>query len=180
MTDKIIEQQLAELGIPSNKPEKKFVPSTKTVGELYEEAVAENKRAGNIKSRIKRRPDLFDMPDIPPALDRRTPEPKAETEWKPSPVVQSGRCRELHGRLTELRTAMAKNTGQAHANIKSKDLDELTDILSRNLGDLMEHAGFIHISGDAALRFKDYIRMYLLTNCKVYNGDMYRYPVEVK
>ena len=162
--NKIIDAELANLGFTQPEQEQAVPPAPAPS--------KPNKRV------IKKSPDLFDMPDIPDFLVRDKKPDTRTTEWKPTPVVQTTHCEALQSKLTDIRLRVEQNSGSPDAVIDTADLNELTEALSRNMGDMMEHAGFIHISGDAALRLKEYIRMYLLTNCKVYNGSMYRYPVE--
>jgi len=167
--NKIIDNELAKLGFETKKEQPPQVIAPSPVSKPIKP-----------KRIVQKSPDLFGVPDIPEFLDRRKTKvaDKRGDNWLPKAVLQSASCVSLQNRLAEIRKSVEQNQGSPDAIIETKDLDDLTDIITKQLGDMFEHAGFIYISGDAALRLKQYIRMYLLTNCKVYNGAMYRYPVE--
>ncbi|MEG3599232.1 MAG: hypothetical protein VX352_01755 [Actinomycetota bacterium] len=174
MTDKIVKKQLADLGFETNEP-----APIAPVPEPYVPSDRINKKPN---PRIKRRdPDLFDMPDIPPFLDRRKTKIEPDTrakDWKPTPVVQSAYCKALTERLNEVRLRIQENKGSPDAVIEPSDLDIIVNNLHEQLGNMMEHAGFIYQTGEASQRMKSFLRTFLLSNCKVYNGSMYRYPLE--
>lgn len=168
--NKIVDNELAKLGFETKK-------------EQPPQVIAPSPVSNPIKPKriVQKSPDLFGVPDIPEFLDRRKTKVEPDVrgkDWKPTPVVQSSYCTALTDRLNEVRVRVQHNKGSANAVIETSDLDIIVNNLHEQLGNMMEHAGFIYMSGDASLRLKDYLRMYLLTNCKVYNGAMYRYPLE--
>lgn len=167
--NKIVDNELAKLGFGTQEEQAPLEVLAPTVS-----------KPTKPKRIVQKSPDLFDVPDIPEFLDRRKTKvaDKRGDNWLPKAVLQSASCVSLQNRLAEIRKGVEQNQGSPDAIIETKDLDDLTDIITKQLGDMLEHAGFIYISGDAALRLKQYIRMYMLTNCKVYNGSMYRYPLE--
>lgn len=162
MTDKIVKKQLAELGFETNEP-----APIAPVPEPY----VPSDRIKKPNPRIKRRdPDLFDMPDIPPFLDRRKPplkriEPK--TDWQPTPPVGNADMLAKHRAKFEVYDNVS-------THIAYDDWCKLVDAVHVEFGNVLEHLGLVWLGGNASEKAKMMLWQAIRDNTKHYDGNMYR------
>lgn len=129
--------------------------------------------------------------DIPDFLDRRKTRVKETKEfnkfnkfkrdtrnidWKPTPVVQTVYCKALESRLHEVKDSIVHEAETANAWVPDQSLDLLAKTMHEQLGNMLEHAGFIYSSGVHAQHFRNLIQEFVFSNCRAYNGHMYRQP----
>lgn len=123
--------------------------------------------------------------DIPDFLDRRKTRVKEakkfkrdtrNIDWKPTPVVQTVYCKALESRLHEVKNSIVHEAETANAWVPDQSLDLLAKTMHEQLGNMLEHAGFIYSSGIHAQHFRNLIQEFVFSNCRAYNGHMYRQP----
>ena len=125
----IADKQLKELGVVDDKPV--FVPSTKTVGELYDEA--KKPRRTTRRTKISHQPSLFRNEPWEPITGRNQGGfEKSPKTWAKDDVL---------AKLDEHGKAITEH-GE-HAIIPSKRFDAIVDILWTDLLNGMEQARLI-------------------------------------
>lgn len=170
MTDKIVKKQLAELGFETNEPA--------PIAPVPEPYVPSDRIKRKPNPRIKRRdPDLFDMPDIPPFLDRRKTKiapTKSFSDaverfqnWQPTPPV---------GNADNLAKHRASFVVQdlTSVDIAYDDWRKLLDAAHVELGNVLEHLGLVWSGGKECEDAKDLLWQIIRDKTKHYDGNMYR------
>jgi len=158
-TDKIANAELEKLGFKNEAP----------------------KQDGAMNNFTKKKSaDLFDMPDIPPSLDRRSYVSTSKKDYRHKqhlPKVVTGRSTpQKQDIICSEMCAVGSgwvSTG-AETLIPQEDLDHIVSILSTNMGNIIEHAGLINKDSKASERLRSLLSAYLRTQTKHYNGSMYR------
>jgi hypothetical protein len=160
MTDKIIQKQLAELGFETKQPA--------PVAPVVEPYVPSDRIKRPPNPRIKRRdPDLFEMPDIPPFLDRRKTKIEPRTDWQPTPPVGNADMLAKHRAKFEVYDITATHMGY-------DDWCKVVDAVHVELGNVLEHLGLIWLGGNASNKAKLLLWQAIRDNTKHYDGNMYR------
>ena len=147
LTKTVVDSQLNEFGIETKKPvESTPVEITKPHSE------------GQL--------DL----EIPSFLDRRkttVKEPKKfkrdtrNIDWKPTPVVQTVYCKALESRLHEVKDSIVHESETANAWVPDQSLDLLAKTMHEQLGNMLEHAGFVYSGGVHAEHFRNLIKEFV-------------------
>lgn len=158
ITNEITSNELAKLGIETEKPKPVAKPKT-------------------IKREVQA--TMFDeMPDIPDFLDRRkTTIDDRHKKWTPMPKPTSIKPErgDLKARLDSLRLQFVAKSGQADAVIEKDVIEAMAAEITTEFGDMLECCGLIYSTGDSASKLRQLLMDFMTMHTKHYNGQMYRY-----